>query len=55
MVTIKFSLPAFDDCVPKSPEIYNYFYKEQTETNDTFLYEAQEKDSVIRQLLLWKK
>ena len=34
----KFSLPAMEDFIPKSPTLYNYFYKEQTEINDTFLY-----------------
>ena len=29
--TIKFSHPVMDDFIPKSPEIYNYFYIEQTE------------------------
>ena len=53
--TIKFSLPTLDDFIPKSPEIYNYFYTEQTEKNDALLYEAQQQDPVIRQLLTWKK
>ena len=43
-----------DDFIPKSPELYNYFYSEQKELNDTFFYEAQQQDPVIRQLLLWK-
>ena len=53
--TIKFSLPALVDFIHKSPEIYNYFYTEQTEIIDTLLYEAQQHGPVIRQLLLWKK
>ena len=53
--TVKFALPAQDDFIPKSPEIYNYFYSEQTEINDTVLYEAQQQDPVIRQLLFWEK
>ena len=53
--TIKFSLPALDDFIPKSPEVCDYIYNEQTERNDTPLYEAQQQDPVIRQLLLWKK
>ena len=52
---IKFSLPALDDFVSKSPEIYNYVYNEQTEKNDTLLYETQQQDPVIRQLFLRKK
>ena len=51
----KFSLPAMDDFIPKSPNLYNYFYEEQTETNDTLLYETQQQDPVSRQLLLWKQ
>ena len=43
-----------DDFLSKSPELYNYFYNEQTEFNDTLLYEAQQKDPVIRQFLFWK-
>ena len=53
--TIKFYLPALDDFVPKSPEIYIYFQNEQTELSDILLYEAQQQDPVFRQLLLWKK
>ena len=53
--TIKFSLPAMDEFIPKSPELYNYFYSVQTELNGTLLYEAQQQDPVIRQLLLWKR
>ena len=42
-----------DDLIPKSPELYTYFYSEQTELNDPFLHEAQQQqDPVIRQLLL---
>ena len=29
--SIPFSLPAMDDFIPKSPDIHNYFYQEQTE------------------------
>ena len=53
--TIRFSLPALDDFVPKYPEKYNCFYSEQTEINYNLLYETQQQDPVIRQLLLWKK
>ena len=53
--TIKFSLSALDNFMPKSPEINIYFYNEQKETSDTLLYEAQQHYPVIRQLLLWKK
>ena len=53
--TIRFSLQALDDFVPKYPEIYNCFYSEQTEINYNLLYETQQQDPVIRQLLLWKK
>ena len=28
MDSIKFSLPAMDDFIPKSPTLYNYFYEE---------------------------
>ena len=38
--TIKLSLPAVDDLIPKSPEIYIYFNTEQTEINYTLSYEA---------------
>ena len=44
-----------DDFIPKSPEIYNFFYSEETELTDTLLYEAQQQDPIIRKLLLWKK
>ena len=53
--TIKFSLPALDDLIPKSQELYNYFCTEKTEINVTLIYEAQRQDPVIRQLLIWKK
>ena len=53
--TIKFSLPSMDDFKPKYPRIYNFFYKEKTEIIDVLLYEAQQQDPVIRQLILWKK
>ena len=41
--------------IPKSPIIYNFFNPEDTEITDVLLYEAQQQDPVIRQLLLWKK
>ena len=44
-----------DDFIPKSPTLYNYFYAEQTETSDKLLYETQQQDPVLRQLLLWKQ
>ena len=53
--TKKFSFPAMDDFIPKSLKLYNYFYSEQTELIDTLLYEAQQQDPVIRQLLPWKR
>ena len=53
--TIKFSFPGTADFIPKSPKLYNYFYSEQTELNDTLLYEAQNQDPVTRQLLIWKR
>ena len=37
VISIKFSLPAMDDFIPKSLILYNYFYEEQTEVNDTLL------------------
>ena len=43
--TIKFALPAMDDFIPKSPELYSYFYSEQMDLNNTLLYEAQQQDS----------
>ena len=49
---IKFSIPATDDFIPKSPTPYNFFYEEQTEIIDMPLYETQQPDSVLRQLLL---
>ena len=52
--SIKFSLPLMDDFIPKSPTIYNYFYEEQIEIDDKLLYDTQQQDPVIRQLLLWK-
>ena len=51
--SIKFSFPAMDDFIPKSPLLYNYFYEEQSEINDTLLYQTQQ-DPVLRKLLLWK-
>ena len=44
-----------DDFIPQSPRIYNFFYTENTEITDALLYEAQQQDPVIQQLLLWKK
>ena len=52
--SMKFSLPAMDDFIPKSPTLYNNFYEEQTEINDTLLYETQQQDPVFRHFLLWK-
>ena len=52
--SLNFSLPAMDDFIPYSPTLYNYFYEEQTEINDTLLYETQQQDPVLRQPLLWK-
>ena len=53
--SIKFSLPAMDDFITKSPTLYNYFYEEQLEVNDKLLYKTQQQDPVLRQLLLWKQ
>ena len=53
--SIKFSLPAMDDFIPKSPTIYKCFYQEQTEIDDKLLYNTQQQDPVLRQLLFWKK
>ena len=50
--TIKSSRPALENFIPKSKEIYNYFYNKQTAINDTLQYEAQQQDPVIRQLLV---
>ena len=44
-----------DDFIPTFPAIYNFFYHEHTEDNETLLYEAKEQDTVIRQLLLCKR
>ena len=44
-----------DDFIPKSPTIFNYFYEEQTEVNDTLLYKTKQQDPVLRPLLLWKQ
>ena len=52
--SINISLPAMDDFIPKSPTICNYFYEEQTEIDDKLLYDTQQQEPVIRQLLLWK-
>ena len=43
-----------DDFIPKSPTLYDYFYKEQTEINNTLLYQTQLQDPVLRQNFLWK-
>ena len=51
---INFSLPALDDFIPSSPKIYNYFYHQNTILDNTILYQAQQQDPVIRQLILWK-
>ena len=40
--------------MPKSPEIYNYFYCEQTQIKDTLTQKTQQ-DLVLRQPLLCKK
>ena len=53
--SIKFSTPAMDGFIPKLTTIYNYFYKEKTEIDDKLLYDTQQQDPVIKQLLLWKK
>ena len=53
--TIRFSIPALDNFVPKSPENYNCLLNEQTEKNDRLLHETEQQDPVIRQLLLWRK
>ena len=42
--SIKCSLPAMDDFIPKSPTIYNYFYEEETEIDDKLLYNTQKPD-----------
>ena len=52
--TMKIWLPAMDGFVPKSQTLYNYFY-ENTEFKETFLYEMQQQDPIIRQLLFWKR
>ena len=44
-----------DDFIPKSSTIYNYFYEENTEINETLLHETQQQHPVIRQLLLCKQ
>ena len=44
-----------NDFIPKSPVIYNYFYKEHTEIDDELLYNTQQQDPVLKQLLFWKK
>ena len=44
-----------DDYIPKSQKLYIQFSSEQTELNDTLLYETQQQDPVFRQLLLWKR
>ena len=51
---INFSLPALDDFIPSSPKIYIYFYHQNTILDNTLLYQAQQQDPVIRQLILWK-
>ena len=52
--SITFPIPAMDEFIPKSPTLYNYFYEEQTEINDTLLYQTQQQDPVLRQHLHWK-
>ena len=49
--SIKFSLPAVDDFIPKYPTLYNYLYEKQTEIIDSLLYQTQQ-DPVLRQILL---
>ena len=49
--SIKISLPEMADFKPKSPTIYNYFYEEQTETDDKILYDTQQQDTVLKQFL----
>ena len=53
--TVKFSLTATDDFILKSPKLYNFFYSEQAELNDTLLYEAQQQEPVISQILFCKR
>ena len=43
-----------DDFIPKSPTLQYYFYEEQSEINDKLLYQTQQQDPVLKQLLLWK-
>ena len=53
--SIKFSLPAMVNFIPKSPTLHNYFYEKQTEVNDTLLYKTQQQHPASRQLFLWKQ
>ena len=50
-----FSLPAMDDFIPKSANVYDYFYNKQTEITDIFSQETQQQDSVPRQIFHLKK
>ena len=43
-----------DDFIPNAPTLYNYFYEEQTAIKDSFFYETQQQEPVLRQLLLAK-
>ena len=52
---IKCLLPAMDNFIPKSPEIYKHFYYQKIEINDTFQQETQKQDSGLRQQILWKQ
>ena len=44
-----------NDFIPNSTEIYNCFYDEKTEINDTFRLETQQQTPVLRQFILWKQ
>ena len=48
--SIKFSLAAMDDIIPKSPETYNYFFYEQTELTNKFLHKDSNTDIRLLEL-----
>ena len=44
-----------DDFIPKSANVYDYLYNEQTENTDILSQETQQQGSVPRQILHWKQ
>ena len=53
--SIKFLLPAMDDYIAKTQELYNYFYEKEIEITESFSYETQQQDPVLQLIFLWKQ